>query len=294
MIYIQANDSDISNTWKEEARKLTESLARIVDDPVSNADGTPNQGAKTAHQKRQEFINDNSDVWGKLKATLLKWSHGKCWYSEVKELGSDYHVDHFRPKGRVRHPEKEGEREGYWWLAFDWTNYRIASSWCNTGHGRGAAKKGKEDYFPLQDNSFIADAPNKPTSKELPLLLDPTDPEDPGWLSFDETGMPVPSHSGALVKERVRLTVKILHLDSEQLKEARSELWRKCLDLIKETEALLEAEITAQDALRRQEIKNKQHQLRELVRRKAPLSATARACLRKSGREWVLALLNAT
>ena len=73
------------------------------------------------------FIDANSGVWGEIKNELLEMSHGKCWYSEAPDAVSDWHVDHFRPKKRALDEDKT-EHEGYYWLAFDWKNYRIAGS----------------------------------------------------------------------------------------------------------------------------------------------------------------------
>jgi len=74
-----------------------------------------------------------------LKDWLLKFSNGKCWFSEAKDTFSHMDVEHFRPKKSAK--DLNGvEREGYWWLTFDWHNYRICG---NVGN----RKKGT--FFPL-------------------------------------------------------------------------------------------------------------------------------------------------
>ena len=49
-------------------------------------------------------------------------------------------VEHFRPKLEVKELYKEQNREGYWWLAFDYHNFRVCG---NVGN----RKKG--GWFPL-------------------------------------------------------------------------------------------------------------------------------------------------
>lgn len=55
--------------------------------------------SETNPEKRKEIIESNSAVWRNkaLKKYLMNLSHGKCWYSEAREVYSHYHVDHFRP-----------------------------------------------------------------------------------------------------------------------------------------------------------------------------------------------------
>lgn len=46
-------------------------------------------------------------------------SYGKCWYSEAKDAGANFDVDHFRPKAEAKRAENLVDVEGYAWLAFD-------------------------------------------------------------------------------------------------------------------------------------------------------------------------------
>ena len=36
-------------------------------------------------EQRNDFIDRHADYWGKLKEHYVKLSHGKCWYTEVKD-----------------------------------------------------------------------------------------------------------------------------------------------------------------------------------------------------------------
>src|SRR3954453_16196371 len=89
--------------------------------------------------ERTEFINQNrTATWAHADVlTALRAIAGnKCWYSEVKLDGADPNVDHFRPKGRVREVNADLENTGvegagYWWLAFEFQNYRLAAMHAN-------------------------------------------------------------------------------------------------------------------------------------------------------------------
>jgi len=85
-------------------------------------------------EERNNLIDSKSAHWGKLKLWLKVLSHGKCWFSEVRELYSHYDVEHFRPKKEAK--AMDGTvRDGYWWLAFDYTNYRLCGNVGNRKKG---------------------------------------------------------------------------------------------------------------------------------------------------------------
>ena len=107
MIHINLEGKEPPAAWLKKAHRLITGLEKITD-PA----------------KRAKFIDRHSDLWSELKPWLSELSHGKCWYSEAKEIYSFYDVDHFRPKNRAKQLD-DTEREGYWWLAFDWHNYRL-------------------------------------------------------------------------------------------------------------------------------------------------------------------------
>ena len=115
-----------------------------------------------------------------VKEILLMASSRKCWYCETREDRAECDVEHFRPKGRVdgiQHP-------GYYWLATVLNNLRVS---CQVRNRTGSARTrsvagGKGDQFPLMDEDARSFGPSDPIDREQPLLLDPTDVEDPMLL----------------------------------------------------------------------------------------------------------------
>jgi len=77
------------------------------------------------------------------------------------------------------------ERDGYWWLAFDWRNYRISGAIGNRpNRGEDDEIRGKADYFPLREGSPVATGPECNLRDELIYFLDPTDANDPLLLNI--------------------------------------------------------------------------------------------------------------
>ncbi len=54
--------------------------------------------AETDPQLRAAIINANRAQWVALRVAFSAISHGKCWYVECKNPGTDDDIDHFRPK----------------------------------------------------------------------------------------------------------------------------------------------------------------------------------------------------
>jgi len=188
------------------------------------------KGAAAKVAERNKVIDDHGQHWGALKEWMLALSHGKCWFSDTKDLFSHYEVEHFRPKKQAIDDET-GERDGYWWLAFDYSNFRICG---NVGN----RKKG--GWFPLQLGSRCSTYADRCEESEAPYLLDPTDPTDVEILAFDEEGkvIPAPGASG-WQKERVEVSVERLKLDKhEPLVEARRAKWQ---EVTREIEGYLQA-----------------------------------------------------
>lgn len=258
MIHISMNGKAPSAKWRKKAARLTKMLEKA-----------------RSTEERNRIIDDNKEVWGELKDWLLSLSHNKCWFSEARDIYSHMEVEHFRPKKGARNLDGS-EREGYWWLAFDWTNYRICG---NVGN----RKKGT--FFPLLPGSLVATNTNRAIEDESPYFLDPTNEADPCLLSFNEEGeaIPMPGCEG-LHKDRVLESVKRFKLNEHPaLLEARRTVWRKCRELIDECFRLLKDLENTVSPTKKERIRANFERLKEMVRPNAELSATAMECLKMSG-----------
>jgi hypothetical protein len=128
---------DFARGWKKTADKATKALT-----------------AKPAEWKIA--------IWKEIKGFLFLLSHGKCGYCEgdVRSVSSG-EVEHYRPKGGV---SEDPTHSGYWWLAYNFTNYVPTCSSCNTG-------KGKRNQFPIE--GVRVSLRGDDLSHESPLLLNP-------------------------------------------------------------------------------------------------------------------------
>ncbi|MBK8251763.1 MAG: hypothetical protein IPK82_03740 [Polyangiaceae bacterium] len=154
--------------------------------------------------------HDFDSIWSQFKDLFSQAQKGKCGFCErdVRTcFGGD--VEHYRPKNGIEElPPDEADRgledeftgklrrkrnlsdafkSGYWWLAYEWSNYLVACPRCN--------RTWKRCLFP------IAEARTKkpdPEDAETPLLLNPFGPEDPTQhLAYDEFGQITPRDKSA-------------------------------------------------------------------------------------------------
>ncbi|MCP4661944.1 MAG: hypothetical protein GY856_41605, partial [bacterium] len=164
-------------------------------------------------------------------------------------------VDHFRPKSAVSELEDdpatwgrekphltnvEGRRprplsdRGYWWLAYEWSNFLFACERCNTAW--------KRSLFPVADRSRRA-LPPRPDTDEAPLLLDPYGDAHPAdHFRFGDQGSVEPKDGSPMGFE----TIRTLGLDRESLREFRKEKARRANWLVR---SLREAEAEAVDEI---------------------------------------------
>ncbi len=225
--------------------------------------------------ERNKLIDSNKPHWDKLKPWLLALSGGKCWFSEVRELYSHYDVEHFRPKKEAKALDGT-ERDGYWWLAFDYMNFRACG---NVGN----RKKG--GWFPLKPGSLCSTYAAPCEESETRYLLDPIDDDDVSLIAFDEEGkvIPIPGAS-AWEQERVNETVKRLKLNEHvPLAEARRKLWQKVDGLIEEFWAAKTRCGAGNNPAAKAKLSEVRARIRELTNPTAELSAVARWCIQFRG-----------
>lgn len=270
MIHINIDGKRPPDEWCEKAEKITEELRELDN-----------------HDERTKLIEKNQKIWKEIKKWLIELSDGKCWYSEARDIVSDYHVDHFRPKNSAK--ELDGTaRDGYWWLAFDWSNYRIAGGICNSPHcSADGDTRGKADFFPLKEGSPIANSPTCDLEDEIIYLLDPTDPDDPLLLTFDELGYSQPAaFEGTWGYERAKESIRLFHLNYGALVDERKKIWKNCEFSITLAQNLMLELSEKPSVTKKNRLKDELKRLREMISREAELSSTARAYLLSSGIPW--------
>lgn len=265
MRYINISDLVIPDDWINRAQALSKQLA----DAVSS-------------EERSQLLEDNP-IWQELFVPLSNLTNGKCWYSEAKDIMSDKDVDHFRPKNEARNHLTGDLRTGYWWLAYDWENYRFSSIYSNRRRkdkfDPGKNTGGKWSYFPLFHGSPIAATKARIKDEDI-MLLDPTDEDDPCLLTFDENGDAIPNTSQQKEIQRVTASIALYHLDHTPLKEERQKVWDRCQRLINEIESInSQDDISISDKAR---VKFLKDEIRRMIDHHEELSAVAIACIEQN------------
>lgn len=227
--------------------------------------------ASGSRDERNVLIDKNKPHWDALKPWLLALSGGKCWFSEVRELYSHYDVEHFRPKKEAK--TLDGiKRDGYWWLAFDYMNFRLCG---NVGN----RKKG--GWFPLKQGSLCSTYVEPCEESEARYLLDPIDDDDVSLIAFDEEGkvIPVPGASD-WEQERVNVTVQRLKLNEHvPLAEERRKVWQKVDALVEDFFAAKAKCSMGNNPAAKAKLLEVRSRVREMTQRSAELSAVARWCI---------------
>lgn len=222
-------------------------------------------------KERNKFIDDNRGHWDKLKPWLFALSFGKCWFTEGRDICSHQDVEHFRPKKQAK--GKDGTvRDGYWWLAFDYSNFRAVGNVPNR-------KKG--GWFPLHKDSICSKYDNQCEESETPYLLDPIDPEDVTLIAFNEEGNAVPAPGVSdWEKERVEESIKRYKLnDHDALPAERRSVWTEitnAVELYKKFKARLGSGINDGAAHR---LREQLHNIHKRLRADAELSSVAKWCI---------------
>jgi uncharacterized protein (TIGR02646 family) len=144
---------DFANRWGKKA-----------DDRKLAVQAAINGGTKYDFQK--------NNIWNELKDFLFDLFDGKCAYCECTLLeGSFGAVEHYRPKNPVADVQTH---PGYYWLAYEPTNYLPTCTRCNTS---------KSNFFPLTTGSSRAIRPGE-EANEKPLLLNPYRDDPAAHLTF--------------------------------------------------------------------------------------------------------------
>ena len=218
MIYIDlsiidTNDPDVK-AWlkKAEIRKKT----------LSN---------KATHDERTKYLK-SANIWNEFKPILIKYYGDKCWYSECDLTGSFGDIDHFRPKNKST--DEYGKTilaDGYWWLAYDYLNYRLSCEKSNRSFGDG----GKNDRFPLKEGTVPATQGN---SNDIPILLDPCVKNEVNLIDCDESGKIKALSTDSYEKYRVEISEKTYNWND--FNNARKTVRCKCRLALEQFEMIYE------------------------------------------------------
>lgn len=189
---------------------------------------------------RSAFIDQCSDeTWADpaLLTALRSLVGNKCWYSEVPLEGADPNVDHFRPKGRVKEVDADLKPTGtllpgYWWWAFEWRNFRLASMHSNQRRVDPLTAGGKADFF-LVNGARATEGSDYTLCVEDVVPIDPCKQTDVALLWFDSVGAPSCSawqRNKSIDDEwRVKVSIWLYHLDKQEIVARR----REYMDLIR-------------------------------------------------------------
>jgi hypothetical protein len=251
--------------------------------------------SKRTRKARAKYINSRSELWSELKPKLEKKSERKCWYCESREIRSDRAVDHYRPKNNVR--DADPPHEGYWWLAFDPTNYRLCCTFCNsrrTDRSTGVVG-GKGDYFPVQDERNRLQAEDRRFRREGALLIDPCNAMDVSLLWFEDDGSARSKYDESdrpQAFNRAELSIEHYNLNEREIKDERKAIYTNIKQLIEDGDKYFEdsfAGVPAADLALGRVVEK----LAELTSVKAEFSAFSIATIkgfRGPGRDWMDAI----
>jgi hypothetical protein len=263
MIYVHRDLTKIAEGRLARLKALSEELEQIE-----------------GKEDRKAFIAANAEAWSDVRDELAAMSFRKCWYTESREAVSRYQTDHFRPHGRVKQAEKEFA-EGYCWLAFDIENFRIVGVLANTQNREYSEETvGKGIWFPLADPSKRATRVAKAIGSETPLLLDPTDLDDPQKIEFNDNGEAHPaSHLDKDTKDAIDLAIVRMGIRQEMLNEERRKKWRDCARTIDKYDRFIRKPKGDRTNEERETIDELAQELITMASAESEFSATARCCL---------------
>lgn len=300
MRWVDIDQLEIPDGWEEKAdtalNRLREAIGRAEQQAIIA--GSDVKLARKAVITRELKKKSRTKIWRELAPQLAKLCNKKCWYSESLNPGSDKDVDHFRPKNRV---DEDPEHEGYWWLAFNWRNYRYSCQWCNQRRvdAQNRTEGGKWDRFPVS-GTFRASREIDNWESEDINLLDPIDPDDWKLLTFLPNGEPTPARpEGTREYERAEISIQVYHLHCQELVRDRKKKAAEIKLLVEEIDILI---LKITDPIIRKIYKNRQKDLFRLINKNSEYSAAALAYARfyvykrerghQVKREWLEEMLN--
>ena len=190
---------------------------------------------KATHKLRAEFLTKNTS-WGRLKSWLANLSHMKCWYCEAYSRRSPFDVDHFRPKlGVTVDGQPLAGGFGYYWLAYEWWNFRLSCQRCNRPEKIDrTTRRGKWNEFPIESEHMRCAPTSITVDQETPRFLDPCVQSDCDLLAYGIDGEVKPAKPpGTWEHERARYTIEQLGFNDWNVPEDRKKDWQGISLLVK-------------------------------------------------------------
>jgi uncharacterized protein (TIGR02646 family) len=190
--------------------------------------------AKATADDRSIYLRKYNS-WNLLKRWLSGLSEAKCWYCESKSKRAPFDVDHFRPKLGVTVNRVElSNGFGYYWIAYDWCNFRLACQRCNRPEtDDGGTLRGKANEFPLRDEAARCRGPDGCLTAEIPKLLDPCVEADCALLAHGLDGEVKPAApAGTWDHDRARYAIDLLGFNEWNAPEDRRNEWQRLSILI--------------------------------------------------------------
>jgi uncharacterized protein (TIGR02646 family) len=226
-----------------------------------------------------------------MKPKLKQVSFSKCWYCESKEIRADKAVDHFRPKSAVF---ESPSHKGYWWLAFDWRNFRYSCQYCNEYRidAVSGATGGKATRFPLFDERGRQTVPGS-LSSERPLLLDPVVRNDVKLLTFYADGMARPRESNKRLRNyrRAKISIELYNLNQSDLQDLRRVLFHQVTERVQDGDVYY-SEHSGGSTSAKTGFTRVVKELHEMIDQKSSYSMAARAALKSyKKRPWIRDIL---
>ena len=285
MRHIPINELEVPNGWHNEAAAALTAVEAHA-------------GSKRS-VRNAEIERHAKKTWRAMKDALMDLSEEKCWYCEIRQDRSLGAVDHFRPKGKI---DGVPDHPGYWWLAFDETNYRYTCTLCNsaTTDTKLATVGGKRDFFPLADEAGRATPDARDLSTEAPKLLDPAVATDPPLLTWMIDGTAAPRYVASqniIWNDRAAISITIYHLNHHKLRRRRIAIYNELKMLIQEGDILYQKAVTNQ-YYEKTSMDRVTGRIMEILSERAELTATARQYIREyrtgqPNREWLEGVIGA-
>lgn len=197
--------------WIQKANQATENMKRAAN-----------------HEERCSYLRTHA-LWSEFKEILIRYYGRICWYSECDLTGSFADVDHFRPKNQST--KANGEcilSDGYWWLAYDYLNYRLSCEICNRPYGNG----GKRNIFPLRQD--VLPSETFAGNEDGYLLIDPCNLNDTKLVGCDDNGAIIALSSDEWEQIRVNISRTVYNWDC--FNSARRRILSACESALNEFE----------------------------------------------------------